>query len=405
MFDFIETGDAENHHELICQTLYENKNKSKEEILCELSKINGIYIPTYAVFDKNKGMLTLDGKPYTTEKHTAIFDECVTTPILSEHAFFSNTYIIEIARGCPQRCSFCNTSYINSPYRVLPYEKIIEKIDEGLKYTNKIAFLGAAIGAHPNFDDLCRYVASKVTNERKIELSVSSIRADGISEDSAKALVKCGQKHATIAIEAGSENLRKKINKNISDKQIYEVVRKLRECGFLGVKIYAIIGFPTETEEDIKAFVTLAKNLKNENKGFDISFSFNTLIPKAHTPLQFAEREPVKSLEKKFEYLKKEFHKIGVKINSLTAKWDYIQAVFSRGGRELFDYAVEVFEQGGNIGAFKSVAKQFEKSGKIKSFDSIALNKCDMNTIAPWDFMKMKYSKEFLTNEFNRLLR
>ena len=404
MFDFIEVGDAENHIDKINNTLFENKNKSKKDILAELSKISGIYIPSFTKFDAEKGMLTLDGKPYTVEKTTSCLEKCVTTPILSQQAFFSNTYIIEIARGCPQRCGFCNTAYINSPYRTLPYENIIEKIDEALKYTDKIAFLGAAIAAHPRFDDLCRYVASKVTDERKIELSVSSVRADGISEEAAKALVKCGQKHATIAIEAGSENLRKKINKNLTDKQIFDVVKRLRECGFSGVKIYAMIGLPTETDEDIKAFVTLAAKLKNENKGFDISFSFTSLIPKSHTPFQFVNRESVKSLEKKFEYIKKEFHKLGIKLNSLTAKWDYIQAIFSRGGRELFEYAVAVYENGGNIGAFKTVAREFEKSGKIKSFDDIALNKCHADTITPWDFIKMKYSKEFILNEFNRLL-
>ena len=405
MFDFIETGDAEGTINIINDTLIKNKNRSKKEILNELAKINGVYIPSLANFDKEKGMLTSDGKPYIVQKATAELKECVTTPILTENSYFKNTYIIEIARGCPQRCGFCNTSYINSPYRTLPYENIIEKIDEALQYTDKIAFLGAAIAAHPRFDDLCRYVASKVTGERQIELSVSSIRADGISEDAAKALVKCGQRHATIAIEAGSENLRKKINKNLSDKQIFDVVKTLRENGFKGVKIYAMIGLPTETEDDIKAFVTLAKQLKSENKGFDLSFSFNSLIPKSHTPFQFADRESVKTLEKKFEYIKKEFNKLGIKTNTLTAKWDYIQAIFSRGGRELFEYAVEVYKDGGNIGSFKKIAKEFEKDGKIKSFDEIALNKCKNNTITPWDFIKMKHSKEFLTAEYTRMTR
>ena len=89
--------------------------------------------------------------------------------------------------------------------------------------------MGAAIAAHPRFDDLCKYVASKVTDERQIELSVSSIRADGISEDAAKALVKCGQRHATIAIEAGSERLRKLINKNLTEPQIFETVKTAKE--------------------------------------------------------------------------------------------------------------------------------------------------------------------------------
>lgn len=174
-----------------------------------------------------------------------------------------------------------------------------------MNYTSKIAFLGAAIGAHPRFEDLCEYVAQKAEKQGNIELSVSSLRADGVSEKVAKALVKCGQKHATIALEAGSERLRKVIDKNLSDEKFKQTIKTLKNAGFRGVKIYAMIGLPTETQEDIAALVNFAREFKNENKGFDISIGFSTFVPKSHTPFQFVEKESSKSLEKKYEYLKK----------------------------------------------------------------------------------------------------
>ncbi|MGN0004677.1 MAG: B12-binding domain-containing radical SAM protein [Candidatus Gastranaerophilaceae bacterium] len=397
IFDYIEAGDAENKTSLITDTLRANKGKQKQEILKELSKIKGVYVPSLTRFDKKKGMQTLDGNPYTVEKSTdSLSDICVTTPILTENSYFKNTFVIEVARGCTQRCGFCNTAHINAPFRPCSYDIITKKIENALKYTNKIAFLGAAVGAHPQIDKLCEFVMRKKEEYPDLELSVSSLRADGVSDIFAKTLVACGQKHATLALEAGSDRLRKVINKHITNDIFKKTVKKLSENGFKGVKIYGMIGLPTETQEDIQALVDFAKELKNENKGFEISFGFSTFVPKSHTPFQFVEKESTKSLEEKYKFLQKEMHKIGVKIQVSGVKWDYIQALFSRGGRELFDYAVDVYKNGGNPAAFKSVMKDYIKSGKISDFDEIACQKRSFDTTNPWDFIIMPTSKEQL---------
>lgn len=404
MFDYIELGDAENKTKKITEIIRQMKGHAKKEILKELSKIEGVYVPSLTVFDKKKGMLTLDGKPYFVKKSTDLLkDICVTTPILTENSFFKNTFILEIARGCPQRCGFCNTSYINSPYRTCDENLIKEKLETGLQYTHKIAFLGAAIAAHPSFESLCDFMSQKADIYDDTELSVSSLRADGVSDKVAQTLVKCGQKHATLALEAGSDRLRKVINKNITNEKFKNTVATLNRNGFKGVKIYGMIGLPTETDEDINALVSFSSELKKENKGFDISFGFSSFVPKSHTSFQFAEKENSKTLEKKFDFLQKNMAKNGVKISVSAVKWDYYQALFSRGGRELFDYAVEVYQQGGNIGAFKSAAKTFQKSGKIADFDEIVYSKRDFNCINPWDFIQMPFDKNFLIKECNRL--
>lgn len=396
MFDFVDLGDAENKSKKITDTIRLNRGKSKAEILKELSKIDGIYVPSLTKCNEEGVLTDLDGNPYSVTKSTDGLEHyCVTTPILTEDSFFKNTFIIEIARGCPQRCAFCNTAHINSPYRTCDADIIKEKIDEAFQYTHKIAFLGAAICAHPQIEELCEYVSQKADIYDDVELSVSSLRADSISEKVAKALVKCGQKHATIALEAGTDELRKVINKNLTNETFKQTVKKLRECGFKGVKIYAMIGLPTETQADIQGFVDFIKEIKAENKGFSISVGFSTFVPKSHTPFQFAEKEGTKSLDKKFEFLQKEMHKIGVKINVSGTKWDYIQALFSRGGRELFDYAVDVYKQGGNAAAFKSVMKDYIKSGKITDFDKIALSARPYDARNPWDFIQIPIPNEY----------
>ncbi len=388
LFDFIMVGDAEPHLQEVFEFLRDNTQKSKKEKLEMPSKIEGVYVPSL----KNK-----------VKKVTSPLQKCVATPILTEKSFFSNTFIIELERGCPQCCAFCLTSFLNRPVRYCSYEEIIEKIELGLKYTNKIAFLGALICAHPRIDDICQYIIDKVDSGMDLEVTVSSLRADYVSDKTLEMLHKCGQRTATIAVEAGSERLRKVINKQITKDDILEIVDKMVKHGFSGLKIYGILGLPTETYEDLDAFVDLCKEIKQKYKTFTLTPSFSTFVPKAHTPFQFAKRESTKELEKKNEYIKKQFAKIGIKARTGSVKWDYIQALLSRGDRNLTPYLIEVYKQGGNLGAFKSVYKEFETSGMLKSADEIAINEQDCETLS-WNFIEYSRDCQFLKAEYTRLL-
>ena len=325
--------------------------------------------------------------------------ECVYTPIVSDESFFPNTFIIEVSRGCYNRCGFCVASYLNLPVRFVDYETIIEKLELGLKYTNKIALLGALISAHPKFNDICGYIYNRIQSGEKIEMSVSSLRADAITPEVIKTLAACGQKHTTIAIEAASERLRKVVNKNLSEEQIFNAVKIAKDGGLKGIKIYSMIGLPTESQDDIDEFIRLAKDLKTIHKGFDITFSFSTFVPKPHTPFQWCGKENIKSLENKQSYLKKELSKLGMKPKFSSAKWDYYQAVLSRGDATLGDYLVDVYKNGGKLGAFKSAAKKY-----LIDTDKFAEGFYDINQKLPWDFILINPGKEFLRDEYERLL-
>lgn len=389
-FDFVIIGDGERVNIEAIKICKENKDKPKKEILEKLAPIEGIYVPSL-----EQGQV---------QKVNCELTDCISTPILSQKSFFKNTYIVEIARGCASRCGFCLASYLNLPNRFVEYEKIIESLDFGLKHTNKIALLGALISAHPRFEDICNHIYQKLEKNPHIELSVSSLRADAIEPNVVKTLVACGQKHATIAIEAGSDRLRKIINKNLTETQIFETVKVAQENGLKGLKIYAMIGLPTETTEDLKEMIDLCKKIKKAFKGFSIGFSFSTFVPKPHTPFQWCGRDDIKTLEKKQNYLKKEFHKLGIKANFSSPKWDYYQALLSRGGRELCDYVLKVHELGGNIGAFKTSYKEIAKLNKLPDSDFYAQRAYDLSENLPWDFIDVPPGKEFLKKEHARLL-
>lgn len=383
-FDFFVIGDGEDINLEIAKLCKSNLKRNKSEILEMLSKLDGVYVPLYSK---------------KVNKLTKKLEECIYTPILSENAYFKDTFIIEMSRGCANRCGFCLASYTNLPLRCVKYEKLIETIELGLAQTNKIALLGAQISAHPHFHDACEYIYKKIQNGENIEMGVSSLRVDAITPEVVKTLVAAGQKNSTLAIEAGSDRLRKVINKNLQENQIFEAVKICRENGLKGLKFYGMIGLPTETPEDLEAIINLAKRIKKENKGFDISFGFSSFVPKPHTPFQWIGRESTKSLEKKSNFLKKELHKIGVDVQISSIKWDYWQAVLSRGDSSLGDFLVEVYKQGGKLGAFKAAAKKF----KIDT-DYFALKDFKFEDKLPWDFIEIKPSKDFLIQENKRLI-
>ena len=385
IFDFMIIGDGEDLNLEVVRFCIENKTLSKKEKLEKLAAIDGIYVPSL--------------KQKSVKKITKKLSECIYTPIISENAFFKNTFILEVERGCANRCGFCLASYMNLPIRFVNYEQIIDTIELGLSHTNKIALLGAQITAHPDFHKICSYMNEKIRNDKNIEMSVSSLRVDSFTPEVVQTLVNAGQKNLTLAIEAGSERLRKVINKHLTEEQIFKAIQVAKDSGLNGIKFYGMIGLPTETQQDIEEIVNLSKRIKEKFKGFEISFGFSTFVPKANTPFQWFGREDEKSLENKANYLRKELHKLGIQAAVTSAKWDYWQALLSRGDGNLSDYIIEVYKLGGKLGAFKKAAKDL----KINT-DYYVKENYPFDKPLPWDFIETKPGKNFLIDECKRLV-
>ncbi len=383
-FDFMIIGDGENVNTAVVDIIAEMKGQSKLEILKKIAEVESVYVPV------------LNQK--SVVKSCAKIEECVYTPILSDEAFFDNMFIVEISRGCANCCAFCLASYLNLPVRFASYENIIKTIDLGLEHTNKLALLGAQVSIHPKFKQICEYIYEKIQQRPEIEMSISSLRVDGCDDAVLKTLVAGHQKHVTIAIEAGSERLRKVINKNISEQQIFDTVERIRKNGLKGVKIYAMIGIPTETQQDLDEMISLAKRLKSANKGFEVSFAFSSFVPKPNTPLQWCGRVPTNELEKRQNYLKKEFHKMGVKAGFSSIKWDYWQTVLSRGDESFTDFILDIYKNGDSLGAYKKASK-----GKFNP-DDYTIRNYDLDEDLPWDMIEIKPSKDVLKERNRQLL-
>ncbi len=372
-YDFISIGEGQLTKEVL-QFVADNKDLSRDELLNHIKDFEGVWVPKFGKYDVN----AIKDK----------LDEPVYTPILSPKSYFKDTFIIEIERGCPKMCNFCSASWMNLPTRYIDKEKVKEAIDLGLKYANKIAFLGAFVAGHPDFDEIIDYIKEK-RKSQEIEISISSLRADLKDDKLFKALVECGQKTATIAIEAASQKMRDYIKKDLSEDEIIKTVDMAQKAGLKGLKIYTMIGFNQETQEDIQALVDLAKKLKEKHKGFDLTFSLSTLVPKPHTPFESIMREDSKSLEKKIEYLKKGLHKLGVNFRPSSVDWDSISSILSRADFSMFEYLIEVVKQGAKLGAFKNVYREFEKTHGFKKYEqAIKMPYDNTKEGTPWDFIK-----------------
>lgn len=382
IFDFMIIGDGEEAFKEVLEVL--RGKCDKKTTLEKLSEIEGVYVPNLSK---------------TVKKRTAELNSIIYTPILSDKSYFKDTFIVELQRGCMNRCAFCTASYLNLPFRSNHYQKIVEAIELGLKHTNKIALLGAQISAHPDFNRIMQYLRDKMEAGNNIELGISSLRTDSITPKLVQTLVLGGQKTSTIAIEAASDNLRKFINKNLSDEQIFNAVKICKENGLRGLKIYSMLGIPTETYEDIEEFLNLAKRLKTEFKGFEVTFSFSSFVPKPHTPFERMPRESTKSLEKKQKYLEKEFKKLGIEAKFSSIKWDYWQTLLSRGDSRLGEFLVNVYKKGSSHSDYKSALKELnlDITKAVEGFkDEDAL---------PWGIVDTGVSKEQLKTELERLKR
>ena len=373
-FDFVNIGDSATKE--VFEVLVNNSYKSREQKLECISEISGIWCPT-------------NGDKYNIAPRVENIYEPVCTPILSDNCYFKDTFIIEIERGCPKMCNFCLASWHNLPFRTVDVDKIIKSIDFALQYTNKIALLGAYVAGHPDFDKILAHI-SACNKEKPIELSISSLRADLTDEKTVKTLVECGAKSATIAIEAGSERLRKLINKDLSDEDILRTYDIAQSAGLKGLKAYMMIGHPNETQEDIEAIVSLMEKIKKAHKGFDVSLSINTFIPKPHTPFEYLEREDKKSLERKINFLKKHLHMIGVKAAFSSVDWDGVQSLISRFDAPMGDYLIEVNKAGCKLGAFKTVWRDYSKKHNLPKYEEIIkypMHNSGENSAFKWAFL------------------
>jgi radical SAM superfamily enzyme YgiQ (UPF0313 family) len=336
-------------------------------------------------------------RPYLADLSSAAASSTVITP----HTAFGSSFLVEVGRGCPHGCRFCSAGFVYRPPRFRTPESLSRTITQGLRNSAQIGLVGAAVSDLPGLAELCRRFTGDGVN-----LSFSSLRADALSTELIDALRRSGVKTATIAPEAGSERLRRVINKGLCEEHILKAAADLVAHGIPNLKLYFMVGLPTETRADIAAIVTLVKHIKHEflrssrTRGAigTITVSVNCFVPKPFTPFQWTAMAEVSDLKNRIKQIKAELGRVpNVRVHSDLPRWAYIQALLARGDRRTAEILLQVQASAGNW------AQALKRTPLNPDF--YVLRERSADETLPWDFIDHHVSKAFLQQEYRRALQ
>lgn len=375
--------------------------ESREKTITALASIDGVYVPTLytPLYDDNDRFLgydIADGAPQIIRRHFEPLTSGGETVIATNFTEFGAMYIIEVARGCGRHCRFCMAGYCFRVPRVRPLDILKEGVDRAEKLGKKVGLMGAAISDYPEVDELVTYIRSK-----NMRYSCASLRADSLTQAVVDGLADSGQKTITIAPETGSERLRRVINKGISEENLRTAAQLSAKSGIQHMRLYIMIGLPTETDEDIDAIVGLAERTQAHMaevgcKG-RLTLSINPFIPKPFTPFQWMAMDHQKSVEKKLQYIKKSLQKnrrIEVLVES--PKEAYIQGVLARGDRRLGKVLAACALDRGS----KSFKSEMKKAGL--DMDNCNYRERNFDDYLPWSHLDMGLKDGYLEQEWQR---
>ena len=411
-FDLFILGEAE---EVIgefltaCrQTLSDRKKKEKDEFLKHLGRVEGIYVPkfyrvTYAENGKIKAVDAEPGFPGKVKRRwVPELDPIPTQSILfTPDTEFKEMALVEVNRGCPRGCRFCAACFVYHPFRNRSLSSLESISKEALLKERRIGLTGTAVSDHPKLVSLCQTILSE-----RGGISLSSLRVDAVSSSLVQCLKEAQDRTVAIAPEAGSERLRKMLKKGYSEEEILRSIGILVENGLSQIKCYFLIGLPSETDEDVKQILLLAKrirhqilsNQKNREKRWRLVLSVNPFIPKPATPFQWVPMDEVGELKKKLRIIQKGVQgERGVEMIHDLPKWAYIQALLSRGDRRVGKILTTTHRLRGDW-------RQALRETSINA-DFYIYRKRDLDEIFPWDFIDHGISKEQLKEEYFKAMK
>ncbi|TXT59649.1 MAG: hypothetical protein BAJALOKI1v1_1390006 [Promethearchaeota archaeon] len=366
IFDVFFLGDAEPLLEEFFQLFltFKGENLSFEQLLIQLSAIEGLYIPILNNIPKRKVLFDLD------EFEIPPFQLITSTK--NTTGGFEESFFIEVNRGCPFECKFCISSFHNRPFRNHSFESITTTLNTAVNNFEfpKVSLIGSCVSAHPEFFQICQLVL-----EKHKKLAVPSIRIDHITQNILNILGEAQLKTITIAPEAGSEFLRYTLGKKVSDNLIFQKLKEIKNSSIKNVKMYFLIGLPEETEDDIESLITMIKRC--DEFAFQknaLRININPMVPKMNTPFQknvfFFKKKNQVILKERFHKIKKALgplKSVRLKIGDINTLINnaYMQTLFSLGDRKLSKVLIDYYRQGATYGVLKRVMAQSSLSGDL----------------------------------------
>lgn len=400
---------------------YKKKGASKEEFLKAASKIEGVYVPSFYEFSYNddntiKSVTPSNGAPERVKKRiisdldTVFYPESFVVPFID---IVHDRAVEEIFRGCIRGCRFCQAGFLYRPIREKSSDTVNKQCRSLCDTTgyDEISLSSLSTSDYTQLQSLLEGIFSW-SEDDKVSVSLPSLRVDNFSDELMEKLQKVRKSGLTFAPEAGTQRLRDAINKNVTEREVIETSRKAFSGGWTNVKLYFMMGLPTETNEDVVGIADLAQKVvdefyKNPNKpkgkGVNVSISVSCFVPKPFTPFQWEAQDTMEQLKAKQHLLLESVKSRKISVSYHDARTSFLEGVFARGDRRLCEVMERAWRKGCRFDSwdecfsFEKWMEAFEECGVDPYF--YTSRKRSYDEILPWDHMDYGISNKFFQKE------
>jgi radical SAM superfamily enzyme YgiQ (UPF0313 family) len=380
--------------------------RSRQEFLRELAQIfPGIYIPAgyQPRYHPDGTLAALDAAPGYPQRvsvpHLSDLSASAThSTLLAPRSEWGEMFLVEVGRGCSRGCRFCAAGFVYRPPRDRQAGELRPALAQGLAQGRKLGLVGAAVSDHPEVKEICREILAAGA-----ELGIGSLRADSLDTELADLLAKGGVKTVALAPEAGSARLRRVINKGLTEEDLARAALALALAGIDQLRLYFMVGLPTETTDDVRDIARLTKHLQHrvtketrgKKKFRQITLSVASFVPKAWTPFQWVPFGDVKELKERQKLIRQELSGVKeVRVHTDLPKWAYTQALMARGDRRVGDMLLLAQERG-----WQKALRQSPMNP-----DFFVSRERAPDELFPWDFLDHGLEKEYLWEEYQLAL-
>ena len=421
--DFFIIGDGE---EVALELLasfrdWKRQGAPKKELLRQVATIPGIYVPgLYHVAYEASGLFksitptVAEASPRIERRIVNKLPPPATKPVVPYIEVVHDRGAIEIQRGCNRGCRFCQAGNIYRPVRERPREEVLEAVEELMVNCgyNEVSLVSLSTSDYPHIDELVARLFHRFEH-RNLILSLPSLRIDGFSVKLLDSLAAHKRTGLTFAPEAGSERLRQTINKNTPEDAILETVAEAFVRGWTGLKLYFMLGLPTETIEDVEAIIGLVDKVsalgrRTKGKRPQVRISLSTFVPKPHTPFQWAAQESEEQLNSKHELLKQGLRRKEVRLSWNDPKVSQLEAALSRGDRRLGKVIYRAWQLGST---FDGWSEHFNYQNWLCAFTEAGLDpefyaqrERPLDEPLPWAHIDIGVTQAFLKREYQYAL-